>query len=177
MPMLNNQSKEFNQRYRARINRNQKLVQKLNTSILSNEEIHELISQITNSHFDASNLVKLPFYTDFGGNISFGKNISINCGVMFTDLGGIVIDDEVAIGPRVSLITVNHLQDPKKRHFLDLAPVHLKQNCWIGANAVILPGVTVGKNSIVAAGAIVTKDVPDNTIVAGVPAKILKRIN
>ncbi|HAX1042357.1 TPA: sugar O-acetyltransferase, partial [Enterococcus faecium] len=84
--------------------------------------------------------------------------------------------DSVLIGPRVNLITVNHLTDPKERRGLLVKPIHIKKNAWIGAGATILPGVTIGENAIVAANATVTKDVPDNTIVAGIPAKIVKPV-
>jgi acetyltransferase-like isoleucine patch superfamily enzyme len=80
------------------------------------------------------------------------------------------------IGPKVSLITENHPVDPANRKSLDLAKIVIKKNAWIGAGAIILPGVTVGENAIVAAGAVVNKDVADNTIVAGVPAKKIKNI-
>ena len=88
-----------------------------------------------------------------------------------------LIEDDVLIGPKVSLITENHPVDPANRKSLDLAKIVIKKNAWIGAGAIILPGVTVGENAIVAAGAVVNKDVADNTIVAGVPAKKIKNIN
>ena len=88
----------------------------------------------------------------------------VNHGCTFLDLGGINIDDDVQVGPKVNLITENHPINPTKRKHLDLGSIHLKRNVWIGA-AAILPGVTIGENSIVAAGAVVSKDVPDNTIV------------
>ena len=90
------------------------------------------------------------------------------------DLGGITIEDDVLIGPKVSIITENHPINPDERKILDLKSVIIKRNTWIGANATILPGVTIGENSVVAAGAVVTKDVPTNTVVAGVPAKVIK---
>ena len=93
---------------------------------------------------------------------------------MFTDLGGITIEDNVLFGPRVSLLTVNHIIDPIKRRGLTTKEITIKKNAWIGAGATILAGVTIGENSIVAANTTVTKDVPDNVIVAGTPAKIIK---
>lgn len=105
-----------------------------------------------------------------------GKNVFINHGCTFLDLGGIVIEDDVLIGPQVCVITENHHIDPAQRKSLDLKSVTIKRNAWIGANATILPRVTVGKNSIVAAGAVVAKDVPANTVVGGVPAKELRNI-
>ena len=92
-------------------------------------------------------------------------------------MGGITIEDEVLIGPKVNLITENHPIDPKDRRALITKPILIKRKAWIGAGVTILPGVTIGENAVVAAGAVVTKDVPDNTIVAGVPAKIIKSIN
>ena len=100
----------------------------------------------------------------------------INANVMMVDLGGITIENEVLIGPGAYLISVNHKLDPQHRKELELKPVVIKQNAWIGAKATILPGVTVGKNAVVAANAVVTKDVPANTVVAGNPAKIIKKL-
>ena len=96
---------------------------------------------------------------------------------MMVDLGGITIEDDVLIGPGVYLISVNHQLDPHHRKELELKPVLIKKNAWIGAKATILPGVTVGENAVVVAGAVVTKDVPANTVVAGMPAKVIKKID
>jgi acetyltransferase-like isoleucine patch superfamily enzyme len=117
----------------------------------------------------------VPFHTNFGKHTTIGKNVFINHGCSFLDLGGITIEDEVLIGPKVSLITENHPVDPTNRKSLDLAKIVIKKNAWIGAGAIILPGVTVGENAIVAAGAVVNKDVADNTIVGGVPAIFIKK--
>jgi acetyltransferase-like isoleucine patch superfamily enzyme len=92
-------------------------------------------------------------------------------------MGGITIEDDVLIGPKVNLITENHPLDPANRKALISKPIVVKRNAWIGAAATILPGVTIGENSVVAAGALVTSDVPPNTVVGGVPAKIIKSIN
>lgn len=118
----------------------------------------------------------MPFYTDFGKHISFGKDIFINQNVTFVDLGGIYLENNVLIGPGSRLLTVNHLVDPLKRRGLLVESIRIKENAWIGANVTILPRVTVGKNTIIAADATVTKDVPDNVIVAGTPARIIKEI-
>ena len=91
-------------------------------------------------------------------------------------MGGINIGDNVLIGPKVTLVSESHPIDPLQRRSLIGKPIVIKNNAWIGASATILPGITVGENSIVAAGSIVTKNVPDNTIVAGNPAKYLKSI-
>jgi acetyltransferase-like isoleucine patch superfamily enzyme len=91
-------------------------------------------------------------------------------------MGGITLEDDVLIGPKVNLVTENHPLDPVDRRSLISKPIVIKRNAWIGAAATILPGVTIGENSVVAAGAVVTKDVPPNTIVGGVPAKVIKTI-
>lgn len=176
MTLLDYTSEEYTKTYRKKIDHNMALVQELNTGAYSKKRINRYVSEITGEQLDPTVSIKLPFCTDFGGNIHFGKHIILNRGVMLTDTGGIYIDDYVAIGPHASIITVNHLTDPDKRTILDVQPVHLKKNSWIGANAIVLPGVTIGENSIVGAGSIVTKDVPDNVVVVGSPAKVIKTL-
>ncbi|MFR3686924.1 MAG: DapH/DapD/GlmU-related protein [Enterococcus sp.] len=155
---------------------NEELVMEMNSDYLTPKEMRRYLEKITGRNVDESVTISQPFYTDFGKHISFGKDIFINQNVTFVDLGGIVIEDHVLIGPMSRIISVNHLTDPKKRCGLSVASVKIEENAWIGANVTILPGVTVGKNAIVAADSTVTKDVPDNTIVAGTPAKVLKEI-
>lgn len=155
---------------------NQPLIAQLSMGYQPPEAVRNLLSQITQSQIDDSVHINLPFYSDFGRHIRLGKNVFINTGAMFTDLGGIIIEDNVLIAPRVNILTVNHPLDPQARRGIILQPVHIKKNAWIGAGASILPNVTIGENAIVAAGAVVTKDVPDNVIVAGNPAKIIKSI-
>ncbi len=116
------------------------------------------------------------FYTNFGKFISLGKNVFINHACSFLDLGGVTIEDDIMLRPRVNLTSENHPLDPSDRKTVILQPIVIKRNAWIGAGATILPYITIGENAIVAAGAVVTKDVPDNSIVAGVPAKIVKSI-
>jgi acetyltransferase-like isoleucine patch superfamily enzyme len=154
--------------------------QKLSTALNTSTTIHEMrecLSEITGIPIDNSSTLFIPFYTNFGRHIKIGKNVFINHACSFLDMGGITIEDDVQIGPRVNLITENHPVDPSKRKHLDLKPIHLKRNVWIGAGATILPGVTVGENAIVAAGAVVNKDVGANTIVGGIPAKIIKQLD
>jgi len=139
-------------------------------------ELRNVLQQITGQEND-SIAIFTPIYLNYGKNLKIGKNVFINFDCTFLDLGGITIEDEVQIGPKVSLVTENHPQNPEQRKGLVCKPILIKRNAWIGANATILPGVTIGENSIVAAGAVVSKDVPDNTIVGGVPAKVFKNIN
>ena len=91
-------------------------------------------------------------------------------------MGGITIEDNVLLAPKVSLLSEGHPVSPENRHSLTVGHIHIKKNAWIGAGAIILPGVTIGENSIVAAGAVVSTNVPDNTIVGGIPAKFIKSI-
>ncbi|MFM0816926.1 sugar O-acetyltransferase [Streptococcus suis] len=156
---------------------NQPLVQELNTSIQTVESTRKIIEKLTLEKIDKSVVINTPFQTDFGRHIHFGKDIYINKDVFMVDLGGIYIEDKVLIGPRAKLISVNHPLKAEDRHKLELKSVRIQENAWIGADATILPGVTIGKNAVVAAGAIVTKDVPDNSLVAGVPAKIIKNLS
>jgi acetyltransferase-like isoleucine patch superfamily enzyme len=142
----------------------------------SSDQFRDRLSDIIGSKIDKSTTIFAPFYTNFGRYISIGKNVFINHACSFLDMGGITIGDNVLIGPKVNLVSENHPIDPSQRHSLIGKPIIIKNNAWIGASATILPGITVGENSIVAAGAIVTKDVPDNTIVAGNPAKQIKNI-
>ncbi|OTN77809.1 hypothetical protein A5886_002910 [Enterococcus sp. 8G7_MSG3316] len=117
-----------------------------------------------------------PFYTDCGKNITLGKGVFINAGCHFQDQGGITIGDDTLIGHNVVLATLNHGLSAKTRKDLYPAPITIGKNVWIGAQATILPGVTIGDHAIIAAGAVVQKDVAPKTIVGGVPAKLIKTI-
>jgi acetyltransferase-like isoleucine patch superfamily enzyme len=140
-------------------------------------DIRARLGEIMGSEVDTSTVVFVPFHTNFGRHIRLGNNVFINHACSFLDLGGITIEDHVQIGPRVNLITENHPLDPTNRKTLDLKSIHIKRNAWIGAAATILPGVTIGENAIVAAGSVVRADVEANTIVAGVPARVVKKIS
>jgi len=155
--------------------RTQQLSVQLNASTHI-DQVRERLSEIIGSPIDTSTRIFPPFYTNFGRFISLGKNVFINHACSFVDMGGITIEDDVLIGPKVNLITENHPLDPSDRQTLLLKPVVIKRNAWIGAAATILPGVTIGENAVVAAGAVVAKDVPANTVVGGVPAKGIKTI-
>ena len=141
------------------------------------EQIRKKLSEIIGAEIDHSTTVFAPFHTNFGRFIQIGKNVFINHACSFLDLGGITIEDDVLIGPKVNLITENHPLNPADRKALICNPIVIKCNAWIGAGVTILPGVTVGENAVVAAGAVVSKDVPANTVVGGVPARFIKTIN
>ena len=154
----------------------QKITMKINTQYHEPDEMIELFSELTGKEVDPTFRIFPPFYTDFGKNITLGKNVFINSDCRFQDQGGIFIDDGALIGHGVVLATLNHDLDPEKRQQLHPAPIHIGKNVWIGANTVICFGVTIGDNAVVAAGAVVVRDVEENTVVGGVPAKLIKRI-
>lgn len=139
------------------------------------QEITEILGTILDKKVQDVT-VFTPLYINYGKHIRIGQNVFINFDCAFLALGGITIEDEVLIGPKVSLVTENHPLDPKERKGLIAKPIIIKKNAWIGANATILPGVTIGENAVVAAGAVVSKDVPDNIIVGGIPAKFIKNV-
>lgn len=137
------------------------------------EEVRRYLREINGQEIDESTAIFPPFYINFGRFTTIGKRVFINHNCSFLDLGGIIIEDDVLIGPGAKLLTENHPLDPSQRKDLVCQPIHISQNAWIGAGAIILPGVSVGRNAVVAAGAVVTKSVDDNRIVGGVPAKVI----
>jgi hypothetical protein len=153
-----------------------RLVGELNTGYHSPNEVRALLERIWGQPLDNSVRMFPPFYTAFGKTTRVGKEVFINFGCTFLDQGGITIEDGVFIGPEAKILTEGHPEQPALRHTLQTKPIVIRRKAWIGAGAMVLPGVTVGENAIVAAGAVVTKDVPDNAIVAGVPATVLRTI-
>ena len=145
----------------------------LNGSYHTQEEVRTLLSRLFGHDVDPSLRVFPPFYTDFGKNIHIGKNVFINACCHFQDHGGVTLGDGCQIGHIVVFATLNHGMAPEDRGTTYPAPIRLGKNVWVGSNATILQGVSIGDNSIVAAGAVVTRDVPENVIAAGVPAKII----
>ena len=153
-----------------------KLTAELNNAYHTPEEIQKLFSKLTGKPIDETFGMFPPFYTDCGKNVTVGKNVFINSGCRFQDQGGITIGDGSLIGHNVVLATLNHGMSLDERHDLFPAPIQIGKNVWLGANVTVLPGVTIGDNAVIAAGAVVTKDVPANTVMAGVPAKEIRTI-
>lgn len=155
------------------------LAQKINqTAIENTQEIVALEKQLfgkTGEHI----YVNPPLHVDYGRHVEIGENFYANMDCIFLDVNRIIIGDNVMVGPRVGFYTAGHPTDPIVRtQDLEFGlPIIVKDNVWIGANATILPGVTIGQNAIVAAGAVVTKDVPESTIVGGNPAKVIRKID
>lgn len=154
-----------------------KLTAELNGKYHTPEEVRELFSRIIGKPVDASFTMFPPFYTDCGKNITVGKNVFFNSGCRFQDQGGIRIGNGVLVGHNTVLATLNHDVDPRKRGNLTPGPIVIGNDVWIGSNVTVVPGVTIGDGAIIAAGAVVTRDVPPNTIVGGVPAKVIREID
>lgn len=154
-----------------------RITAEINGSYHEPAQLRVLFSELTGRPVDESFGLFPPFYTDCGKNIHIGKNVFINMGCKFQDQGGIFIEDGALIGHNVVLATLNHAASPKDRGSMIPAPIRIGKNVWVGANAVILPGVTIGDGAIVAAGAVVNRDVPENTVVGGVPAKVIRTIH
>lgn len=148
----------------------------INSMYHTPEELTELFSKLIGSPVPEGFALFPPFNADCGKNIHLGKNVFINSGCKFQDQGGIYIGDRALIGHNVVLATLNHPLDPNKRSSLEPAPIHIEDDVWIGSGTIVLPGVTIGHGSVVAAGAVVTKDVPAMTVVGGIPAKPIKKI-
>lgn len=149
----------------------------LNGAYHSMPEVRDLFTRLFGKPVDPSFRVFPPFYTDFGKNITVGKNVFINACCHFQDQGGITLGDNCLVGHNVVFATLNHGFAPEERQSMLPAPIVVGRNVWIGSNSTILQGVTIGDNSIIAAGSVVTKDVPANAIVAGVPARFIRSIS
>ena len=150
--------------------RTHRLTMQLNTTYHEPDELRAILSEITGEQIDPTFSMFPPFYSDFGRNIHFGKNVFVNDCCHFQDQGGIFIGDNTLIGHNTVLATIDHDLNPtdRRNHY---APIHIGKNVWVGASVVITKGVTIGDGAVIAAGAVVTKDVPANTIVGGVPAR------
>jgi len=141
------------------------------------EEIRAIFSELIGQSLDERFMLIPPFFTAGGNEIRIGKNVFINQNCTFYDLGGLHIGDDVMIGPNVSIITAGHPLDPALRRSVTIGKrIVIERNVWIAAGATIIGGVTVGENSVVAAGSVVTRDVPPNSLVAGNPARFIRSV-
>jgi acetyltransferase-like isoleucine patch superfamily enzyme len=162
----------------ANVKRAMAITAKLNRLTFDDaDQIRTLFSQLIGKEVDESFLLIPPFYTAGGDEIRVGRNVFVNQNCTFYDLGGLDIADDVMIGPNVSILTTSHPLDPSKRRAVTIGkPIVIERNVWIAADATIIGGVTVGENSVVAAGSVVTRDVLPNTFVGGNPAQIIRSI-
>ena len=139
------------------------------------DEVRALLGKLTGKPVDDSVVVFPPFHSEFGKNLTLGRGVFINLGCRFQDTGGITIGDGTLIGHGSTLTTLNHHVDPDRRADMIPAPIRIGRKVWLGASVTVVPGVTIGDGAIVGAGAVVTRDVPANAIVAGVPAKVIRQ--
>ena len=153
-----------------------KITSEINNSFHEPQELRELFSRLIGKEVDDGFGLFPPFTTDCGKNITIGKNVFINSGCRFQDQGGITIGDNALIGHNVVIATLNHDMNPEKRGSLIPSPVKIGNRVWIGAGAIILPGVTIGDNAVVGAGSVVTKDIPENAVAVGSPARVIRSI-
>lgn len=167
---------EYLKTFRAICQETVKISMEINSNYHTPEELVELMSKLTGKKVDSSFRMYPPFYADFGKNITFGKNVFLNGGCKFQDQGGIIIGDNCLIGHNAVLATANHSLNPAENRKLSYAPIKICDNVWLGANVTVLQGVTIGEWAVVAAGAVVTKNVEPYTIVGGVPAKFIKKV-
>jgi maltose O-acetyltransferase len=171
---IDQKSKDFKEILWPETVRSRIICQKINSLPPFDKTVTELIEELFEHSFPVSSRISPPFQIDRGHCVSIGERVFINEGLDVMAAGSISIEDDVLIGPQVTILTSNH--DYRNRSVLRNKPVVIKKKAWICARSVICPGVTVGENAVVAAGAVVTKDVMDNTLVGGNPAKFIKYI-
>lgn len=160
----------------ADVQHTMRLCAEMNTGWHTEAEVREYLRQITGREIPDTVRVFAPLHINYGPGVSFGDDCFLNFGCTLLALGSITIGDGAFVGPHCVLATEYHPEDPASRHSLLTKPIVVGRNAWLGANVTVLAGVTIGDNAIVAAGSVVTKDVPPDTIVAGVPARIVRQI-
>ena len=162
----------------ANVRRAMAITAKLNRLTFEDaDQIRALFSELIGKVVDQSFLLIPPFFTAGGDEIRVGLHVFINQNCTFYDLGGLHIADDVMIGPNVNIITASHPLEPSQRRAVTIGKrIVIERNVWIAAGATVIGGVTVGENSVVAAGSVVTKDVPRNTLVGGNPARVIRSI-
>lgn len=151
-----------------------RVVARLNGAYRTPDEVRALLAELTGRAVAASVTVFPPFYSEFGKNLELGEGVFVNMGCRFQDTGGIRIGEGTLIGHGSTLTTLNHAVDPDRRADMVPAPVVIGRKVWLGAGVTVVPGVTIGDGAIVGAGAVVTKDVPADAVVAGVPARLIR---
>lgn len=166
----------YQEQVRSEIDRCNYLCQQINQCDTRKiDEIRAMEQELVGGHLPEGTFLIPPLQIDCGSRVFLGKNVFANHNLTMMSLGTITIEDGVMLGPEVGLFTVNH--EPKNIRTLMTKEIHIKKNAWIGARVSILPGVTIGENAIVGTGSIVTKDIPDNCVAVGNPAKVIKQLD
>ena len=160
----------------ADVQRTMRLCAEMNSGYHTEAEVRECLREITRSAVPDTVRVFTPLNINYGPGVRFGDDCFLNFGCTLLAIGGITIGDGAFIGPHCVLATEYHPEEPTRRHQLLTKPIVIGENAWLGANVTVLAGVTIGAGAIVAAGSVVTKDVPPDTVVAGVPAKVVRPI-
>ena len=145
-------------------------------SVRNQKKVHELMGKILGKSLPETTTVLPPFYIDYGKPVTIGENCFIQQCCTFFGRGGITIGNGVFIGPKCNLITINHDANPENRSATYGRPIVIEDKVWIGINSTVLPGVRIGYGAIIGAQSVVTHDVPPMTVVAGNPARIIKKI-
>ena len=146
----------------------------LNHTEPTNDNMAKGLDELFDGHDHSGLTITTPCQIDLPKQLTIGRNVFINHSFTAMSIGGITLEDNVQIGPHVTIVTDNH--DFDNRYVLKCRSVRVCKNAWIGANVTIMPGVTVGENAVIAGGAVVTKDVPANSVVGGNPAKVIKQL-
>ena len=149
----------------------------LNSGYHPPARVRELLAELIGAHVDETVTLFPPFTADFGKNITLGRRIFINSGCRFQDQGGISIGDDSLIGHNAVIATLQHGMQPSRRGDLIPSPVIIGRNVWLGANVTVLPGVSIGDDSVIGAGSVVTKDTPGGVIAVGSPARVIRAID
>ena len=164
-----------NEERNLEVQRSYDLCHKINQINPNAKECKELINELFKNNIGENTNIFPPIFVNLAENVKIGKNVTILNGFQCMSAGGLTIDDDTMISLNCTIATNNH--DVYDRPVITCKHVHIKRNVWIGVNVTILPGVTIGENAVVGAGSVVTKDVPDNAVVVGVPAKVIKMLD
>lgn len=155
--------------------RSSQLCFKINNTMPHTEEYQNLINELFGENLGKNTMINAPIFVNLANKVKIGNNVVLMNGFQCMSAGGLIIEDDTKIALNCTIATNNH--DFYDRPVITCKPVHIKKNVWIGVNTTILPGVTIGENAIVGAGSVVTKDVPDNAVVVGTPAKVIKYLD